>query len=155
MATREAVNQQVFGILTEQGVPLKKLDEETLVAQAPGEDATAAVFVDVLDGPPWVGVVIRLRAPVLQDVAPTDETQAKAVFLMNNLNVDSQFGRYVYHGDKGLISLEYELLGDELQASELLASLILIATRADQLDEELKEYLGTGSRFFESDEPVA
>jgi hypothetical protein len=88
--------------------------------------------------------VIALRAPVLRDVSGVPESQILAQ--LNRRNCESHFGKWVYYRETGVVALEYDLLGDELQENELLTAVAAIARLADEGDDSLQATLGTGRR---------
>jgi hypothetical protein len=103
---------------------------------------SAAVFINFM---PWRdGVSVTVSSPVLQDIDPTDPGAAVALNRLNELNLTHRFLKFVF--DDGALVAIYDLLGDRLQATELLNAVYCIAAAADHLDDELIEEIG-GKRF--------
>lgn len=67
---------------------------------------------------------------------------------INDLNMKSHFGRWIYDRDTSTIIVDYDLLGDDLQENELLTPLLTLARLADHYDDVLQRTLG-GVRAFE------
>jgi len=92
--------------------------------------------------------LVTVRSPVLRDIP--DLTDRHAILgRLNDLNVASHFGKWAYYEEQGLIGLEYDLLGDDLQDEELLTALTTLARSADHVDDRLKDEFG-GLRAFET-----
>lgn len=107
--------------------------------------ASAGVRIDLLE---WGSqTVIQLRSDVLSGVslaaAPT------LLGRVNELNTTVKFGRWVYYPDGGIVSLEYDLLGNHLQENELMTALAALARFADYHDDALQSEYG-GSRSFDT-----
>jgi hypothetical protein len=90
------------------------------------------------------GVSIIVSAPILQDIDPTAPGAAVALNRLNELNLNHRFLKFVF--DDGTLMAIYDLLGDRLQATELLNAVYCVAAAADHLDDELIEEIG-GKRF--------
>lgn len=103
---------------------------------------STAVFVSFM---PWrEGVSITVSAPVLQDIDPAAPGAAVALNRLNELNMNHRFIKFVF--DDGALMAIYDLLGDRLQATELLNAVYVVAAAADHLDDELIDEIG-GKRF--------
>ena len=103
---------------------------------------SAAVFISFM---PWrEGVSITVSAPVLQDIDPSAPGAAVALNRLNELNLNHRFIKFVF--DDGALMAIYDLLGDRLQAAELLNAVYVVAAAADHLDDELIDEIG-GKRF--------
>ena len=103
---------------------------------------SAAVFISFM---PWRdGVSITVSSPVLQDIDATDPGAAAALNRLNELNLNHRFLKFVF--DDGALMAIYDLLGDRLQAAELLNAVYVVAAAADHLDDELIDEIG-GKRF--------
>ncbi|VEG45357.1 Uncharacterised protein [Mycolicibacterium flavescens] len=89
--------------------------------------------------------LIRISSNALSDVDGPTKLVLKQV---NRLNMETQFGRWVYYKDARTITIEYDLLGDHLQENELMTSLAAVARAADHQDDQLQSVLG-GRRAFE------
>ena len=83
--------------------------------------------------------LIELRSDVLREVTAAP---AEILVRLNELNRNEVFGRWVLYDDEGVISLEYDLLGDHLQEPELMAAFTSIAQLADYHDDVLKSRFG-------------
>lgn len=100
---------------------------------------SAAVFIDFRE---WQddSVVIIVHSPVLQDIHPDSAGAAQALNLLNDLNRSFFFVKFTYRD--GVLIARYDLLGESLQAGELVNAVYEIAGAADRLDDELSEALG-------------
>lgn len=128
--------EQVAGILV----------REELRYQVSGDGRTyrlrfdsAAVFIDFQQ---WQddSVVIIVHSPVLQDIHPESAGAAQALNILNDLNRSFFFVKFTYRD--GVLIARYDLLGESLQAGELVNAIYEIAGAADRLDDELAEALG-------------
>jgi len=90
--------------------------------------------------------MISLRSEVLVDVEVTEESRLQILEHLNALNQSSLFGRFYLDADRSTIVLRHDLLGDELQADELINALYTVGLLADQTDDELMHEIGTGIR---------
>ncbi len=84
--------------------------------------------------------MITVHSPVLQDIDPESAGAAQALNLLNELNRSFFFVKFTFR--EGILIARYDLLGDTLQAVELVNALYEIAGAADRLDDELAETLG-------------
>lgn len=111
----------------------------------PVPHGSAAVLIDFHD---WSRgqTMISLRSDVLVDVHVTPENRLEVLEHLNALNQSSLFGRFYLDADGSTIVLRHDLLGDELDAEELINALYTVGLLADQTDDELMQELGTGSR---------
>ena len=137
--------EQVAGILHRNGVEFDTRADGTQYRVLLDSSATFVSFTD------YGGrSVISLYSPILQEVDEADQRGA-ILEALNDLNAASRFGRFVYYPELRVIALEYDLLGEDLQESELLNAVGLVAETANAQDEELKIILGTGLRYEEAD----
>lgn len=83
--------------------------------------------------------LIHVHSEVLSNLDP--EVFRVAIEVVNELNRQSVFGRWVLHGG-GSITLESDLLGDFLQEEELMTTLTTMARLADHHDDRLQSVLG-------------
>lgn len=90
--------------------------------------------------------VITMRAPLLRQV-PAESQGVTLLARLNELNCRSHFGKWALYPD-GLVALEYDLLGDDLQEDELMTAVTMLARLADQQDDLLQDAFG-GLRSFE------
>lgn len=90
-------------------------------------------------------VLIEMRSNVLSDIEAATKVVLKEV---NQLNMASHFGRWVFYKKSRTIAVEYDLLGDHLQENELMTGLAALARAADYHDDHLQQLLG-GRRAFE------
>ena len=90
-----------------------------------------------------------MMAPVLGGL-PTDDDMinVKAHMICNSLNQDQMFGRWVYYPDEGNIVIEHELVGEDLDPSEIIGTLVTVAHSADRWDDVIQEDLGAGKRLY-------
>ena len=85
-------------------------------------------------------VVITVHSPVLQEIHPESAGAAQALNLLNELNRSFFFVKFTFRD--GILIARYDLLGETLQAGELVNALYEIAGAADRLDDELAGLLG-------------
>ena len=78
-----------------------------------------------------------MHSPVLQDIHPESAGAAQALNMLNDLNRSFFFVKFTYRD--GILIARYDLLGETLQAGELVNALYEIAGAADRLDDELAE----------------
>ena len=98
---------------------------------------SAAVFID-FDTWQDNGVVITVHSPVLQDIHPESAGAAQ-----NDCSTSSTKAASSSNSRSATGSIaRYDLLGDTLQAVELVNALYEIAGAANHLDDELAEMLG-------------
>ena len=129
----EASIEQVTGILVREGLRYQMSEDGRTYRLLFG---SAAVFIDFNA---WQddGVVITVHSPVLQDIDPESAGAAQALNLLNDLNRRSSSSSS--RTATGILIARYDLLGDTLQAGELVNALYEIAGAADRLDDELAE----------------
>lgn len=138
MATVETVADQVAGILARNEIPFSEREDGLEYAVTRG---SAVVFVTFRDASV---PIVSMSSPVLQDI-DLEENIAAALICVNQLNCDQLFAKFCIYPD-GTLRLEHDLLGEELSAGDLVASLAHISKMADDLDDQLAEELG-GVRF--------
>jgi hypothetical protein len=128
--------EQVTGILVREGLRYQvSADGETYRLLF----GSAAVFID-FDTWQDDSVVITVHSPVLQDIHPESAGAAQALNLLNELNRSFFFVKFTFRD--GILIARYDLLGETLQAGELVNALYEIAGAADRLDDELAGLLG-------------
>ena len=132
----DASIEQVTGILVREGLRYQMSEDRRTYRLLFG---SAAVFID-FDTWQDDGVVITVHSPVLQDIDPESAGAAQALNLLNELNRSFFFVKFTFRD--GILIARYDLLGDTLQAVELVNALYEIAGAADRLDDELAETLG-------------
>jgi hypothetical protein len=134
----ERVIEQVHGILGIGGVPFSLAEDKQSFLVGHG---SARVFVFFRT---WgEAVVISVRAYLLEEVDSSGDRRQKILDRLNALNEEKFFGK-LYLTDGGTVVLEYDLLGDELDARELLHGLATVSGLADELDDALSAEFGTG-----------
>lgn len=146
---------QIAGIFTRNEVPFSSAQDGSDYRVLYG---STAVFVSAR--PYRDGTVIHCDAPVVIDF-DLDQNAGTAFFAVNDLNREVYFAKFVVHttdGGRGTISAEVDLLGDDLQASELLNALSVAAELADTHDDRLQADIG-GKTYAEvlqaqSDQPL-
>ena len=153
MATVEAVRQQVLGILSGNNVPVEIQSEGEFLVPGPAENSSVLVIIEVKSAPTGE-TFVQFISPVVMEIAEDEETQFKAIALANQLNNDVIFSRFVFEdgGERRDLVLHHELHGDDLQESELMRTLVIFATQADNADELIQEFLGSGVRAIEDAE---
>jgi hypothetical protein len=105
---------------------------------------SAGVYIDFFDWGESTG--ISLNALVLEQVDSSGERRLKILETLNQKNGAVPFGRFHFAEEEGVIRLDYQLFGDELDAAELMNGLGVIATLADESDDELRDEIGSGVR---------
>ena len=132
----EASIEQVTGILVREGLRYSMAEDRRTHRLLFG---SAAVFIDFND---WQddSVVITVHSPVLQDIDPESAGGAAALNLLNDLNRSFFFVKFTFRD--GILIARYDLLGETLQAGELINAIYEIAGAADRLDDELSDKLG-------------
>ena len=142
--SNQRIIQQVHGILAREDVRFAlSADRESFLVPVP--HGSAAVLIDFH---PWGRgqTMISLRSEVLVDVEVTEESRLQILEHLNAHNQSSLFGRFYLDADRSTIVLRHDLLGDELQADELINALYTVGLLADQTDDELMHEIGTGIR---------
>jgi hypothetical protein len=136
----ERVIQQVYGILSMNKVEFKTDAAGTSFLVPYG---SAGVFVDFRD---WSDgqTLIHLHAVVLEQVDAGDERRPKILEELNEVNKTTYVGKVYLDPDAKTIVLEHDLLGNDLDADELMGVLRTLATLADDLDDKLRTAIGTG-----------
>ena len=132
----DASIQQVTGILVQEQLRYQiSADGQTYRLLF----GSAAVFID-FDAWQDDSVVITVHSPVLQDIDPESAGAAQALNLLNELNRSFFFVKFTFRD--GILIARYDLLGETLQAGELVNALYEVAGAADRLDDELADHLG-------------
>jgi hypothetical protein len=145
--TRGRIIEQVHGILAGEHVSFTVADDGRRF-HVPVPQGSAAVDIDFED---WgrSQTLIRLRTHVLDKVEVRADNRLEVLEHLNALNQSTVFGRFYLDADRSTIMLEHELLGNELDAAELINALYTIGLVADQTDDDLQRSLGTGRRAVE------
>src|SRR3954451_6533292 len=112
------------------------------VLHVPHGSAEGMIAVDDLAG----GNVIRVSALVLDELAVDSDAENTVLKALNDRNRSVRFAKFVLDPDGTNIRLEYDLLGDFLQAEELINAVTSIAQMADDHDDLLRQELGSGRR---------
>lgn len=133
------VQKQVRSILEANSLPWTESSDGALYLRF----ASASVAIEFVE---WgEQTLIEISSHVVTNV----EGGTKRILLaLNDLNKASNFVRWIYYIETRTISVEYDLLGDELQENELMTGLAALARLADRHDDLLKQEFG-GSRGFE------
>src|SRR5688572_21673738 len=134
--SRGRIVEQVHGILAGERVEFRVGDDGRSF-HVPVPQGSAAVAIDFHD---WSAgrSLIRLRAQVLEDVELDSRNRLEVLEHLNALNQSTVFGRFYLDADRTTIMLEHELLGDFLDAGELINALQTLGLVADQTDDELQ-----------------
>jgi hypothetical protein len=152
VTNRGRVIEQVHGILAGEDVSFRVSDDgRTFRVPVPAGSAAVEIIFDE-----WGRgrTMIRLRANVLRDVDVRDDNRLDILEHLNALNQSALFGRFYLEADRSTIMLEHELLGDFLDADELMNALYTVGLVADQSDDRLQQSLGTGRREIELADPL-
>jgi hypothetical protein len=134
------VTEQAHGILGIAGIPFQMNEDRTSFLLTYGSARLIVVFRPYNDS-----VVVSIRAYVLDEVDSSGDRLLQIYERLNALNAERFFGK-LYLEQPGTIMLEYDLLGDELDARELLHAVSTISGMADELDDSLSAELGTGTK---------
>lgn len=135
----EKVADQVRGIFGREKVPFSESDDGAGFQVLSG---STGAFIQLYS---WVDkTVVEIYSWVLSDVDSSGDRLLKTLQVINDWNRGSRFGTLWLDPEKGVIVLEHHILGDELDASELMNALDGVIFRADNLDDELIKELGTG-----------
>jgi hypothetical protein len=135
----EASIEQVAGILLREDLKFQTAPDGAGYRLLFGSTAVFIAFT------PWrEGVAITVTAPILQEIDGSSPGAAVLLNRLNELNLNHRFLKFVY--DDGALVAVYDLLGDRLQATELLNAVYVVAAAADHLDDELVDEIG-GKRF--------
>ena len=137
----ERIIQQVSGILSMNEVQFRT-DESKQSFLVP--TGSAGVMIGFLGE--GEHTIVSLRAFVLAEVDGSDERRQKILEALNDKNRTAMFGCFYFDPDGGLVILDYQLLGAHLQAPEFMSALSFIASTADEVDDELREAIGSGVR---------
>lgn len=145
--SRGKIIEQVHGILAGERVEFS-VGQDGRHFHVPVPGGSAAVDIQFED---WgrAQTLVRLRTCVLQQVEVTSTNRLEILEHLNALNQSTLFGRFYLDADRSTIMLEHELLGTDLDASELMNALYSIGLVADQTDDDLQRSLGTGQRTIE------
>lgn len=148
MSQADRVQQQVYAAVVQSELPHQQ-DGDVIRVLAPpveGENQSTEVLVRSSEHPNG-NVVVSMMAPVLGELPTDDEMiNMKAHLICNSLNQNQIFGRWVYYPDEGNIVIEHELVGEDLDPSEIIGTLASVAYSADRWDDVLQEDLGAGKR---------
>lgn len=139
----QKVIEQVAGVLARNGVDFDTRADGNEYRILVDSSATFIAFSEFAGH-----VMISIHSPLLQEVEEP-EPLGPLLEVVNDLNAQSRFGRFVYYPELRVVALEYDLLGDDLQESELMNAVTLISHVANSRDEELKLALGSGRRYQE------
>ena len=140
----QKVIEQVAGVLVRNGVEFDTRADGNEYRIVVDSSATFISFSEFVGN-----TMISIHSPLLQEIEEP-QNRAELLEVVNDLNAQSRFGRFVYYPELRVIALEYDLLGDDLQESELMNAVMLISEVANARDEELKVRLGTGRRYQEA-----
>ena len=130
----EKVQKRIEEILSAAGYPYTVEDGRARV-----EYGSTAVFISAHQ---WQEryTIVELVAPVLQEVPASPALLER----LNEQNEKLYFGKAYWRNDE--VWLAHNLLGDHLDASELVSCVGMMAVVADRIDDELQKRFG-GKRF--------
>ncbi len=126
----ERVQERIIEILKAASYPYKVEDGRARV-----ERGSTAVFITAH---PWQEryTIVELVSPILKEV----DSSLKLLERLNELNEKLYFGKAYWRTRE--VWLAHNLLGDHLDADELIASVGLMAVAADKLDDDLMKAFG-------------
>jgi hypothetical protein len=130
---------QIAGIFTRNEVPFAQAQDGSGYRVL---YESTAVFVSVR--PFQDGTVVHFDAPLVVDF-DLSQNAGTAFSAINHLNREVYFAKFVLHEEesgRGTITAETDLLGDDLQSSELMNGLQVVAQLADSNDERLQADIG-------------
>lgn len=105
---------------------------------------SAAVCINFVD---WEeSTLVGLLAILLQEINSSGARKEKILETLNERIKTIPFGTFYFDTDERYVVLAHHLLGDQLQGPELMSALDVIATTADEVDDELREMIGSGIR---------
>ena len=137
----ERVIEQVGGILSMNEVKFMTHENKQSFLIGSG---SANVIVDFFD---WgESTVIALHSTVLAQIDSSGDRKHKILETLNDKNQSIPFGRFHFDEPAATIVLDYHLLGDNLQAPELMNGIGVLLSMADELDDELSKVIGSGTR---------
>lgn len=139
---KQRVMHQVRGILAEANIAVERSTQGGAYRFWVGSAFVEVDFYDWHDGQ----TVVSLQADVLVNLDLDRQGLGTAYEHINALNHMSKFGKFYVDPDRQAIVLEHDLLGDELDASELLNAVSTVGEHADRSDDRLRDLLGTGDR---------
>jgi hypothetical protein len=139
---KKRVIHEVRGILAEADIDVEATQQGHGYRVPIGSAVVEIDFYDWVDGQ----TVVSLHADVLVNVDLRDNVRLLALERVNALNHISKFGKFYVDEARGAVVLEHDLLGSELDASELLNALRTVGDHADRSDDELRELLRSGDR---------
>ena len=132
----DASIEQVAGILVREGFKFGTAGDKRSYRLLFGSTAVFIHFHTWQDD----SVVITVSSPILLDIDPESPGAAQALNLLEELNRQHYFARFTFTGTT--LEVDYDLLGDHLQAAELANAIHVIAGAADHLDDHLLAALG-------------
>jgi hypothetical protein len=138
----QASIEQVAGILVREKLAFQTHDDGCSYRLLFGEDAVFIHFSAWHDR-----IRVYLTAPALQDIDPAEAGGAVVVAKLNELNRSHRFAKWLF--DDGTLLAVHDLLGDDLQKSELLNAVYALASAATAVAEELADETG-GIRYAEA-----
>lgn len=118
------------------GVDSVKVDAD---GDIPIRQGSAVSIVRLVDGPG--GAMVRVFSPILAEVTKTPELLEH----LNQMNTDASYVRFFWAAEQVLCAVD--ILGEDLQVSELANALRAIALSADNMDDSMMETFG-GHQFF-------
>jgi hypothetical protein len=129
---------QIAGILTRNEIPFVQNSdgsEYRVLYESTGVFISVRPFRD--------GTVVHLEAPVVVELDLNDKGGG-AFWEANQLNSKAYFGKFTVHSQdgRGTLCVELDVLGDDLQASELTNALMIVAELADENDDRLEAEIG-------------
>jgi hypothetical protein len=138
----ERVLQQVYGILSLNKVEFRTTQDDKSFLVPYG---SAGVFIEFKD---WGegGTLLNLHAFVLEQVDSSGDRRLKILEELNDFNKHTYMGKAYLDEEGGYVVLEHDILGDNLDGPELMGVLGLLASTADQMDDDLIAKIGTGRR---------
>ena len=156
MSQADRVQQQVYAAIVQSELPHRQEADFIRVLAPPVEGENQSTEVRVRSAEHANGnVVVYMMAPVLGELPTDDEAViAKAHMICNSLNQDQLFGRWVYYPDEGNVVIEHELVGEDLDPSEIMGTLASVAHSADRWDDVIQADLGAGERLYSEDDVV-
>jgi T3SS (YopN, CesT) and YbjN peptide-binding chaperone 1 len=137
----ERIIQQVSGILGMNNIPFRTDESQSSFLVPSG---SAGVFISFVDF--GESTLVALRSVVLEQVDGSGERKLKTLEALNEKNRTVPFGCFYFDPDAGFVVYDYHLLGDQLQAEELMNALTAIAMTADRVDDEIRDAIGSGVR---------
>src|SRR4051794_18714392 len=128
MGARETLDQ-INGILTRMQMPFETRDDGWGYSVGVGS-ASVWITADAWGD----ATAVHLSGAMLEELElDDDDARARAHGAANRLNCSNYFARFCVYENTRTLSVEHDLLGEDLQASELVGALTAVGRAADRM----------------------